>query len=272
METVTSADGTVIAYDRIGEGSAGTVIVVGGALSFRKFPKMVRLAERLAADHGLTVLNYDRRGRGDSGDTPGVYDVRSEIDDIGALIEAAGGSAALLGWSSGAVLALQAAGSERAPGVTKVVAFEPPYVVDKSGHVPPKDADAKLRALVAAGKRGKAVSYYLRKIMGVPWTMVSAMRITPYWKTLKGLADSTPHDWTVLSPFARGEKLRGVEWAHADVPVLVLSGAQSAATLKTAAKAIAAVLPDAEHRELDKLGHDPNVDLIAAPAGEFLTR
>ncbi|MCP2291602.1 alpha/beta fold hydrolase [Nocardia amikacinitolerans] len=272
METVTSADGTTIAFDRIGDGTAGTVILIGGAFGYRTFPKMVQLSEALAEKYGLTVINYDRRGRGDSGDSPGVYDVTNEIEDIAALVQAAGGSAALFGWSSGAVLALLAAGSGRVPGVTKVVAFEPPFVVDRSGHVPPADLDVRLHELIAADKRDKTVRFYMSKAMGVPWTMVTAMRVTPFWENLRATANSTAHDWAVMRPYMRGEKLRAADWSGVTVPTLVIAGADSAALLKNGAKAITAVLPDAEHRELAKLSHDPKIDILAPVAGEFLTR
>ncbi|MGV9822634.1 alpha/beta fold hydrolase [Nocardia xishanensis] len=271
METVTSADGTTIAFDRVGDGTAGSVILIGGAFGYRTFPKMVRLSEALAEQYGLTVINYDRRGRGDSGDTPGVYDVYNEIDDIAALVQAAGGSAALFGWSSGAVLALRAAASGRVPGITKVVAFEPPFVVDRSGHVPPADLDVRLHESIAGGKSDKTVRYYMTKAMGVPWTMVTAMRVTPFWKKLRAVAPSTAHDWAVMRQYVRGERLRAVDWSGVTVPTLVVAGADSAALVKNGAKAIAAALPAAEHRELAKLGHDPKIEILAPAAGEFLT-
>ncbi|MBF6264726.1 alpha/beta hydrolase [Nocardia farcinica] len=270
MHTVTSADGTAIAYEQIGAGTAGTVILVGGALEDRRSPKLTDLAAALAA-LDLTVLVYDRRGRGDSGDTPSVYQAGHEIDDLAALVAAASGAAALFGWSAGAVLALRAAASGRIPGLTRVVAFEPPFVVDRTGHVPPQDAGTRLEQLLAEGKTGKAAAYYLRKVMGVPWTMVTTMRLTPYWRTMKNLATSTAHDWAVIGPYTRGEALRPADWAELTVPVLVLAGTDSAASVKTAAAATAAALPLAHHRELPRLGHNQNVELIAAPTADFLT-
>src|SRR6266853_369208 len=90
MPSVISRDGTTIAYDMIGGGPA--VILVAGAFSYRKYPASVQLAD-LLAQH-FTVFNYDRRGRGDSGDTK-PYAVEREIEDIQALIDEAGGSAYL---------------------------------------------------------------------------------------------------------------------------------------------------------------------------------
>lgn len=306
MEKVTSADGTTIAFERIGAQEAGpamagspdagtarastkeastaekgaeqtrgghpgngTIILVSGALEDRHSPKLTELAHLLAERHDMTALVYDRRGRGDSGDTPGVYQAGNEIDDLAALVAAAGGSAMLFGWSAGAVLALRAAASGRLPGVTRVVAFEPPFVVDRTGHVPPADIGARLAQFVADGKSGRAAALYLRKVMGVPPTMVTAMRLTPYWRTMKALAASTGHDWAVIGPYTRGEPLRPADWSGLTVPTLVLSGADSAANIKTAAAAAAKALPLAHHRELPRLGHDQNAEIIAGPVAEW---
>ncbi|MFD6154997.1 alpha/beta fold hydrolase [Nocardia sp. NPDC060256] len=269
METVTSADGTVIAYDRH-DGHAGTVILIGGAFGYRKFPKMVELATTLNEQYGLTVLNYDRRGRGDSTDAAG-YDVEREIDDIAALVEAVGGSAMLFGWSSGAALALRAAGSGRILGITKVVAFEPPFVVDQEGFVPATDLETTLHELVAADRRADTVRFYMTKAMGIPRPMVSVMRFTPFWKNLVATANSTPHDWAVMRDYMRGEPLRTDDWTTVKAQTLVIAGAKSDALLRKGAKAIAAVLPDAELQEIAKLSHNPNVRLLAPAAGEFLT-
>ena len=139
METVTSQDGTRIAFDRIGQGPP--VVLVGGAFSYRLFPKMVELAELLA--ERFTVLNYDRRGRGDSSDTP-PYAIDREIEDLHALVGTVGGSASLSGWSSGGVLALRAAAA--GVPVDRIAVYEPPFVVDRSGHVP---VDLPVEAIVA---------------------------------------------------------------------------------------------------------------------------
>ncbi|MEV6251956.1 alpha/beta hydrolase [Nocardia sp. NPDC051911] len=267
METVTSTDGTVIAFDRQVGGDNGVVILIGGAFGFRKFPKMVELAAALAEQHRLTVINYDRRGRGDSTDSPGVYDVDREIDDIAALIEAAGGTAALFGWSSGAALALRAAESGRVKGITKVVAFEPPFVVDREGFVPEADLEARLHELIAADSRGDTVRFYMTKAMGLPRVMAAVMRFTPFWKDLC----STAHDWAVMRDFMRGEPLRPADWSGVGVPTLVIAGGKSDALLRKGARAIAAALPDAVFREIPRLSHNPNIGLLAPVAGSFLT-
>jgi pimeloyl-ACP methyl ester carboxylesterase len=272
METVTSADGTTIAYDRHAGGGAGVVILIGGALSSRTFPKMAGLAETLAVRSGLTVINYDRRGRGDSGDTPGVYNVQREIDDLVALAAAVGRSPMLFGWSSGGVLALRAAAADRIAGLRRVLAFEPPFITDRNHHLPPPDLDRTLRELVAAGRRSRTVRFYMTQAMGIPAAYVALTRMLPIWPKLTATANSTPHDWAVVAEFMRGEPLRAADWKGVTVPALILSGGKTEPALRTAARAIADVLPDAEHRELPKLSHNPDIGLLAAAAAEFLTR
>src|SRR5437868_4057987 len=149
MKSVVSKDGTTIAYDQVGQGPA--VILVDGAFGSRTFGPMPQLAPLLASD--FTVFTYDRRGRGDSGDTA-PYAVEREIDDLDALIKAAGGSALVCAISSGAVLALDAAA--HGASITKLAVYEPPVVVDNSRAPMLDDYVARFNELVAAGRRGDA--------------------------------------------------------------------------------------------------------------------
>ncbi|MEU0540779.1 alpha/beta hydrolase [Nocardia sp. NPDC005978] len=270
METIVTPAGNTIAFDRVEGGTAGTVILIGGAFSYREFPKMVELARRLADDYGLTVVNYDRRGRGDSTDTPGVYDADNEIADLAALVSAVGGRAALFGWSSGAGLALRAAASGRIPGITKVVAFEPPFVVNHENFVPRAELAATLHSLIKENKRAETVNFYMTNAMGIPRFFTAVMRFTPMWKNLLATANSTAHCWAVMEPYMRGEALRAADWAGVTVPTLVISGGKSDKLLRVAAGAITEVLPDARHVELPKLSHNPNIAMLTPPAGEFL--
>ncbi|MFF0529063.1 alpha/beta fold hydrolase [Nocardia amikacinitolerans] len=270
METITTPGGVELAFDRTVGGEAGTVILIGGAFSYRAFPKMVELARKLSQEYGLTVVNYDRRGRGDSTDSPGVYDVENEIDDLAALIEAVGGEAAVFGWSSGAGLALLAAASGRVPGITKVVAFEPPFVTDHENFVPPADLAVKLHELIAADRRAEVVRYFMTKGMGTPRLFAAIMRFTPFWKGLLATAPTTAHDWAIMGPYMRGVALSPADWAGVKVPTLVISGGKSGALLRSAARAITAVLPNARHEEVAKLSHNPNIDLLVPVSGEFL--
>lgn len=270
METITTPGGIELAFDRVVGGDTGTVILIGGAFSYRKFPKMVELAEKLADRYGLTVVNYDRRGRGDSTDSRGVYDVDNEIDDLAAIVEAVGGRAAVFGWSSGAGLALRAAASGRAPGITKVVAFEPPFVTNSENFVPPADLAVRLHALIAADQRGRIVRYYMTKGMGMPGLLAAMMRVTPFWKHLTATAPATGHDWAIMGSFMTGQPLRAADWVNVTVPTLVISGEKSGPLLRTAARAITEVLPNARHEEVAKLSHNPNVELLVPISGAFL--
>ena len=147
MGTVRSADGTTITYDRAGSGPP--LILVDGALCSRSFGPTAKLAARLATD--FTVINYDRRGRGESTDTA-PYEIARELDDLDALITEAGGSAYVFGASSGAALALDAAA--RNSGITKLALYEPPFVVDDSYPPMAEGFLATLQALIAADRRG----------------------------------------------------------------------------------------------------------------------
>src|SRR5579862_1406596 len=153
METVTSADGTTIAYDRTGAGEP--IVLVGGAFSYRRYPGQVKLAELLSAR--FTVYSYDRRGRGDSGDSA-PYAIDREIEDLAAVIAAAGGRAHVWGLSSGAVLALDAAAAGLP--VRRLAVQEPPLVVAPADRRPPADLRQHVSGLTDAGQRGEAVRYY----------------------------------------------------------------------------------------------------------------
>lgn len=269
MQTVTSADGTRIAYDATGTGE-DVAVLIGGAFSHRAESHMMKLAETLAEQYGLTVVNYDRRGRGESDDTPASYDPRREIEDLAAVVEATGGRAFLVGWSSGVVLALRAAGSGRIEGIEKVVAFEPPFVTNREHHVPPGDLTQRLHGLVAAGKHSETVKYFMTSAMGVPRFVVATMRPFPFWKELTATASSTPHDWALMGEYMRGEPLRPDDWQGVQASTLVVAGAKSEPLLRTGARAAADALPNATHVEVPKLSHNPKVSLLAPVIGQFL--
>jgi pimeloyl-ACP methyl ester carboxylesterase len=256
MHTATSKDGTAIAFDRIGDGPA--VILVGGAFSYRAFPKMVQLAELLS--ERFTVINYDRRGRGDSGDTA-PYSVEHEIEDLAALVDGAGGAASVWGWSSGGVLALRAAAS----GVPfeKLAVYEPPFLVDDSGHLPPADFASRLEEIIASGRRGQAVKYYMTKGMGVPALFVAAMRLMPSWSSLKAVAHTLPYDWAVLGDAVEGKPLSREDWEAVTAPTLVIAGEKSPEQLRAAALALVDVLPRARHRVLKGQSHNVSMERLA---------
>ena len=206
MSSVRSADGTPIAYDKLGAGPP--VILVGGAFSFRRYRRSVELAE-LLAEH-FTVFNYDRRGRGDSGDTA-PYSVEREIEDLAALIELAGSRSCVWGQSSGGVLALRAAAAGVA--IEKLAVFEPPFRLDSDGDAPPADFATRLGQLVAADRRNQAVKYFMTKGMGAPGFFISLMRLSPQmWSRLTAVAHTLPYDVAVMGDTTEGKPLSPADW------------------------------------------------------------
>jgi pimeloyl-ACP methyl ester carboxylesterase len=267
METVISQDGTKIAYDAYGEGP--TLILVGGALSFRKFKKMEQFAQALAG-RGYTVINYDRRGRGDSGDTK-PFSVEREIEDIAALIEAHGGRASLWGWSSGGALALRAAGA--GIGVDKVAAYEPPFNVDPGSKTPTRDYGERIEELVAKDDRAGLVKHFMRNGIGLPAPFVALMRLMPMYRDLKSTAHTLGYDWAAMGPHNMyGAGLDPQEWAGVTMPALIAYGSKSPDGLKNGAKATAEALPNAEIVSVEGGTHNVSVDKFAPVLAGFLSR
>jgi pimeloyl-ACP methyl ester carboxylesterase len=265
VNSVRSKDGTTIAFDRIGQGPP--LIVVGGAFSSRTWKGYLQLAELLA--ERFTVVIYDRRGRGDSGDTP-PYAVEREIEDLEALIEAAGGAAFVWGMSSGAVLALRAA--DAGLPIRKLALYQPPFLVDTNGHLPPADFAKRLGELVAADRRGKAVAYFMQKGMGAPARFVTLMRLArPLWSKLKAVAHTLPYDYAVMGETVRGRPLAAEPWASIATPTLVLDGGKSPISLHKAADALAALLPNARRRTLDGQSHNVSMKILAPALDEFFS-
>src|SRR5258708_6948753 len=190
MKTVTSKDGTTIAYDQVGNGPA--VILVDGALCYRASGPSGPLAALLAPR--FTVLTYDRRGRGDSTDTP-PYAVEREIEDLEALLNAAGGSAFVYGISSGAALALEAANQGLA--IKKLALYEAPFIVDDSLPPRPDNYLAHMDELIAANRRGDAVKLFM-KTVGVPGIFITMMRFMPAWSKLTAVAHTLPYDFRIM--------------------------------------------------------------------------
>src|SRR5215216_1992011 len=193
MNKITSNDGTTIAFDRLGEGPP--VILVCGQSTDRS--SNAGVAALLAPD--FTVFNYDRRGRGDSGDTA-PYAVEREVEDIDALIKEAGGSAFVYGMSSGAALALEAAASGLA--ITKLALWEPPFILDDSRPRPPADTARIYTELVSRGRRGEAVEFFMRQVVGLPAEFVAQARKAPWWPAQEALAHTLAYDATIMGDYS----------------------------------------------------------------------
>lgn len=264
MKTVTSKDGTKIAFDQIGNGPV--IINVDSALASRAI--CVKLAALLAKD--FTVINYDRRGRGDSTDTQ-PYAVEREIEDIEALIDGAGGSAFLFGSSSGAVLALEAANKLSAK-VKKQALYEPPFIVDDSRPPMPEGFLEQVKGALAQGKRTDALKLFFSTAMGIPGIFVFIMRLMPSWSQSKAVAHTLPYDLAVMAGTQQGKPLSQTRWASATMPTLVLTGGKSEAFFHKAGDALAEVLPNAEHKILKDQHHGSAVmspDVIASEMTNF---
>lgn len=259
MSEVRSRDGTTIAYERSGSGPA--LVLVDGALCSRAFGPAPKLAALLAPR--FTVHAYDRRGRGASGDML-PYSPAREVEDLAAVVEAAGGSAALLGLSSGGALALQAAAD--GVRVDAVVAYEPPYV-DEAGSGGGATHEGRLKAFVASGDRGAAVRYFMRDMVGAPAFVVLLMRWLPgAWRKLRAVAHTLPYDAALMTEF----RVPRERFASIRVPTLVMNGSKTDARLKGAARAVAGTIPGARHRELAGQTHNVSPRVLAPAVVEFL--
>ncbi|MBF8189272.1 alpha/beta hydrolase [Nonomuraea sp. K274] len=264
MNQVTSGDGTRIAYTRAGQGPA--VILVDGALSHRAQSINAGLATALA--DRFTVYTYDRRGRGESGDTAPFAPER-EIEDLAALIEEAGGSACVYGTSSGAAVALAAAESGQA--IEKLALYEPPFIVDDTRPAIPADYVRRMDELVAADRRAEAVRYFMGTGVGLPGFVVAMMRFMPAWSKLKATAHTLPYDVAFVAPYERGKPYPDGSWAGVKAPALVMDGGKSPAWIRNATRALAGVLPDAGHRTLDGQSHIVKPEALAPVLKEFFS-
>jgi pimeloyl-ACP methyl ester carboxylesterase len=255
MENLTSRDGTTIAFDRAGQGPPVILVCGGSTDRMANAP----LAALLAPD--FTVFNYDRRGRGDSSDTP-PYAVEREVEDIGALVQEAGGSAFLYGTSSGAVLALEAAASGLP--ITKLALWEPPFILDESRR-PPADQVAQYDAMIAEGRRGDAVEYFMAKVVGMPAEFVAGARTQPWWSAQEALAHTLAYDATIMGDYS----LPTERAASVKVPTIVIAGGADFPWMRETAQALGEVLPDGQTRILEGQGHDVDPALLAPALKEF---
>ena len=263
MRTVTSRDGTLIAFETTGTGPP--VILVDGALCYRDSGPARPLAAQLAGQ--FTVYTYDRRGRGNSGDTP-PYAVEREVEDLAGLIAAAGGQVYLYGISSGAALALAAA--DQLEGIRKLALYEAPFIVDDTHPPRPADQLAQTEALLAADRRADAIRTFLRSV-GTPALAVAVMRLLPVWKKLQAVAHTLPYDFRVLGDTGSGRPLPAGAWAGATMPTLAMDGGKSPTYLRHGMQAVARVLPDARHLTLPGQTHLLKPEAVAPVLAEFFT-
>ena len=262
METVRSADGTAIAYDQVGHGPL--LIIVDGAMNTRSSGTKPQLVDLLAAH--FTVLSYDRRGRGDSGDTQ-PYAVEREIEDIEALLDLAGPSGYLYGHSSGGCLALDAA-LRLGPKVGKLAIYEAPYNDDPAFQQVWATYLEQLAAALAGNRRGDAAALFMR-LVGMPAGQVDAMRQTPFWAGMEAVAPTLAYDHAgVIGPDPSVPVERA---AQVDVPALVVYGTASPPFMAATATTLSKALPQAELRALDGQNHDGDPAVLAPVLTAFLS-
>ena len=242
LSKVRSQDGTSIAFERVGDGPP--LILVVGAFNDRSTG--APLAAFLAPH--FTVVTYDRRGRGESGDTA-PYAVEREVEDLAAVLDAAGGSAAVFGYSSGALLAMQAA-AQGLP-IRKLALYDPPFAVGSGAPRPPVDHAAELAALIASGRRGDAVEYFQSKIAGIPDHVVAQLRHAPFRPALEAIAHTLVYDATILGDMSLPTELA----RRLTTPTLVVAGGASP-FMRAAAQALADTLPNGRASILEGQSHD----------------
>ena len=262
MTTVTSKDGTTIAFDRSGAGPA--LILVGGMFEQRAMDSETAqlAASPLLAQH-FTVFHYDRRGRGDSADTL-PFAVGREIDDIEALIDEAGGEALVFGISSGAALALEAA-LALGGKVRKLAMYEPPYNDDGDARQAWRDFRGQLTELLAADRRGDAVALFMM-LTGMPAEQVPEMRQYPMWPMWEAIAPTIAYDAAAVGEDASVPVGRA---AGVAVPTLVLNGSETYPFMHASAVALAHAIPNAQHRVLEGQTHEVAAEAIAPVLVEF---
>jgi len=258
MKTTQSKDGTIIAYDVHGTGPA--LIYITGASCFRSFIPIVQDAKAFARE--FTVYNYDRRGRGDSGNTL-PYSLEREVEDIEALIDAAGGSASLYGHSSGAVLALEA-GLRLGEKIEGIVLYDAAYVHDASEKTTYGQLSQKVHQLLTDGKHPEAMKQFLKGI-GMPKAFVLLLPLFPGWKTMVALAPTLAYDIALTSDLPPVERL-----AHLRVPTFVVVGEKSPAGMHDVAAQLAEAIPNARLAQLAGQNHMAGAKVLLPLLVDFL--
>ncbi len=260
MDTVRSKDGTTIAFDKQGAGPA--LILVDGAMGTRSGGSKPQLATLLAPH--FTVYRYDRRGRGDSGDTK-PYAVEREIEDLEALIDKAGGSAFLYGHSSGACLALDATVT-LGDKVTKLALYEAPYNDDPEAQQAWGEYLKHLTDALASGRRGDAVALFMAYV-GMPAAQIEGMRQAPFWGEMEAIAPTLAYDHSAI--MGKDGSIPTERAARVHVPTLVLHGGNSFPFMRKTAKTLSKTIPVATLRTLDGQTHDVEPEALAPVLVEF---
>ncbi|WP_414853894.1 alpha/beta fold hydrolase [Brevibacillus sp. IT-7CA2] len=259
MKTIQSKDGTTLAYDVYGSGPA--LLFITGATCFRSFEPVLHDAHVFAEQ--FTVYHYDRRGRGDSGNTL-PYAFEREIEDIEAMIDAAGGTAYLYGHSSGAILALEAA-MKLGDKVSKLVLYDASYSSNEVDQREFNELGQSVNNLLDTGDHSEAISLFLEGI-GIPKEVIFYMQQSPQWETMVALAPTLAYDISLASDLPPLEKAH-----HLRVPTLIIVGEKSPASLHDVASQLSQAIPHAQCSQLADQDHMPNPTVLLPLLTGFLT-
>jgi pimeloyl-ACP methyl ester carboxylesterase len=263
MGTIQSADGTTIGFDAWGDGQP--LIMVDGATGYRATWQLPgQVAELIGTE--FRVYAYDRRGRGESGDTA-PYEPQREIEDLAAIIKEAGARPLVCGFSSGAVLTLDAAAAGLP--IAKLAVFEPPFVVDDSRAPLPADYVDRLDAAVASGHPGDAAAIFLTAAIGLPAEAVAGMRQGPFWPVLEAVAPTIAYDGRIMGSTMSGAPLPADRWSSLTVPTLIMYGNGTEPWLIRAARALADLLPTASLQAVAGAQHSVEAAVLAPALRQF---
>ena len=257
MNKVTSKDGTKIAYNQIGSGSP--LIIIDGAFCSSLFWLSVEGAPLLATN--FTVISYDRRGRNESDDTK-PYAIERELEDLDALIQMAGGSSYVFGYSSGAALAFIATAAGL--NIKKLALYDPPYATEENPSTHP-DADKILITMIAEGNLSEAIEYFLQDLSGVPSLVVNEMKSSPFWKTAITMAHTLPYEATIMGNCSIPvEKAASIK-----IPTLVSGGGKTDPQSQQAVKELAEAIPGSTLKILESQDHQVSMKVLAPVLVDF---
>lgn len=264
---VRSADGTLIAYDAVGPENAPVIIRVDGAATFRALdPGRDEFTANLRSQ--FQIVSYDRRGRGESEDSP-IYSIDKEVEDVSALLERFGGHGYVLGLSSGAVLALRCAAAGLP--IDGLAAYEPPFIVSPDRDPVTPDYVNRVQGVVADGRPGEAVRIFMTEAVGMPSAAVQSMTELPFWPALAQIGHTIAYDGHIMGGTMSGNPNELDAFTNVEVPALVMCGAASEEWLHEAAIQLVQRLPSGTIQVLPGQTHQVDPAVLAQAVGSYFT-
>jgi len=261
MQFIHSKDNTPIAYEISGSGPL--LIIVTGALNFHNFGVPGEMVPFLQDQ--FTVLTYDRRGRGQSGDTP-PYSIEKEVQDLVSLIDHHGDKAHLYGHSAGAALALftAAASPEK---VLKVAAYEPPL---SGGWLERTMTDILIRQIgkqVARGENLAVVKRFMR-FVGMDEQLIKDTLESEHGQTIIDMAATIAYEAEIQKASKAFLEDRA---KNLPMPVLMLAGTKSFKTAPDIMTSFTRAIPQAESRLLEEQTHSVEAAVLAPILESFFS-